>query len=680
MERVGVDIGGTFTDWVTIDDAGKMRVTKVPSTPDAYAGVFNAVNESGVDIEKLLSFDHGTTLGTNALIQRRLPRIAMITTKGFKGVMTEAARGAKEDVWDMYHDSPRPAIVPPRDRLEVEERVDYSGAIRTKLNEEDARRAVKIIKRREIKTIAICFLNSYTNGENERRMKEIVLEEYPEAIVSTSSESCPRIMENERFTTTILNVGLIRIMGDYITKLEEGMRERKYRNDILIAQSGGGLMGTEAARNVPVRTANSGPAAGAVAVQEIGRLAGFENVIGLDMGGTSTDVSVVLEGKLLTVPAWHVEWGHVIMFPAVDVTTVGAGGGSIAWFDSGGRLRSGPQSVGADPGPACYMKGGEEPTNTDANLAVGALDPERFLGGAMTVSKELSEQAISKKIASVLNLDTVHAADSVLQVAEANMADAIRLATLRKGLDPRDFALLAFGGAGPLHAARLGKELGIPKVIAPLTPGLTSALGCLLADIRHDMGISVFFNDATTVDIETLKRTFDDFEKQLTARLNRENIPPERQRLERTLDMCYTGQWRVLPIRVDGQLTREALDEAAESYHQLHEREHAFALRGRKVEIHGVNVTAVGITDKPSFEPVKERGTAAQARIGSRDVFWREEGQWTETSLYAREKLLPGASIEGPAIIEQLDSTILIPPEMTASIDEYLNIIINIHY
>ena len=525
MERVGVDIGGTFTDWVTIDADGKISVTKVPSTPGAYQGVFNALEESGVDVENLLSFDHGTTLGTNALIQRKLPRIAMITTKGFKGVMTEAARGTKEDVWDMYDNSPRPAIVPPRDRLEVEERIDYAGKVRVKLNEEEARRAVNIIKRRDINTIAICFVNSYTNDENERRMKEIVLEEYPEAVVSTSSEACPRIMENERFTTTILNVGLIPVVGDYITVLERGMRERKYSNDILIAQSGGGLMGTEAARDIPVRTANSGPAAGAVAVQEIGRLAGFENVIGLDMGGTSTDVSVVLEGRLLTVPAWHVEWGHVIMFPAVDVTTVGAGGGSIAWFDSGGRLRSGPQSVGADPGPACYMKGGDEPTNTDANLVVGALDADRFLGGQMKVSRDLSEKAIRDKIAGVLNVDAVHAADSVLQVAEANMADAIRLATLRKGLDPRDFALLAFGGAGPLHAARLGKELGIPKAIAPLTPGLTSALGCLLADIRHDMGISVFFNDATTVDIEVLRRHFESFEKQLVDRLNRENIP-----------------------------------------------------------------------------------------------------------------------------------------------------------
>ena len=680
MERVGVDIGGTFTDWVTIDAEGKMSVTKVPSTADAYKGVFDAAKGSGVDVENLLSFDHGTTLGTNALIQRSLPRIAMVTTKGFKGLMTEAARGTKEDVWDMYDDSPKPTIVPPRDRLEVDERIDYSGKVRKKLNEDEARKAVNIIKRRGIKTIAICFINSYTNDVNERRMEEIVLEEYPEALVSTSSGVCPRIMENERFTTTILNVGLIPIVGDYITVLEEGMRERKYKNDILIAQSGGGLMGTEAARDVPVRTANSGPAAGAVAVQEIGRLAGYDNVIGVDMGGTSTDVSVVLDGQLLTVPAWHVEWGHVIMFPAVDVTTVGAGGGSVAWLDSGGRLRNGPQSVGANPGPACYMKGGDQPTNTDANLVIGALDPERFLGGQMTVSKELSEKVVNEKIGRVLDVDTAHAADSVLQVAEANMADAIRLATLRKGLDPRDFVLLAFGGAGPLHAARLAKELGIPKAIAPLTPGLTSALGCLLADIRHDMGISVFFNDATVVDIDVLRQHFGEFEKQLLERLNRENIPPDRQRLERTLDMCYTGQWRVLPIRVDGDLTREALAEAVESYHQLHEREHTFALRDRKVEIHGVNVTAVGITNKPAFEPVKEKGTAAQAHIGARGVFWRETGDWTETNLYAREKLLPGANIEGPAIIEQLDSTILIPPDMTAIIDEQLNIVINTHY
>ena len=359
--QIGVDIGGTFTDWVMSDQDGEVQVVKTPTTPVAFTGVFDAMDAAGVTGDMIRSFAHGTTLGTNALIERRLPRVGMVTTKGLTAVLTQAARGAKEDIWDIYHESPRPSIVKPRDRLEVTERTLSSGEIRTGLDEDEARRAARILAARGIGTIAVCFLHSYANGRNEARMKEIILEESPEALVRTSHETIPRILEYERFTTTILNVALIPLMIDYLHALEAGLRDRSCERDVLIVQSAGGLMGVEATTDVPVRTANSGPSAGAIAAREFGSLAGFPNVIGLDIGGTSTDVSVTLEGEVRTTETWEVEWGHPIMFPAVDIITVGAGGGSVAWFDPGGKLRSGPRSMGAVPGPACYGKGGISP-------------------------------------------------------------------------------------------------------------------------------------------------------------------------------------------------------------------------------------------------------------------------------------------------------------------------------
>ena len=593
--------------------------------------------------------------------------------------MTEVAQGAKEDIWDMYHPSPRPGLVPYRDRFDIEERTRSTGDIETPLNEEQAREVVRIVKRRAIKVIATCFLHSYANNTSERRMKEIVQEDYPEATVVVSHETVPRIYEYERFTTTILNATLTPIMGAYLDALEGSMAQRGYGRDVLIAQSGGGLMSVGVAKAIPVRTANSGPAAGAVAGAEIGRMAGHQNVIGLDMGGTSTDVSVTADGKLRAVQSWHVEWGHPIMFPAIDVITIGAGGGSIAWFDEGGKLRTGPKSMGSNPGPACYMRGGEEPTNTDAHMVIGTLRPESFLGGAMKVSKELSKKVISEKVSDTLAMDSVHAADAVLRISEANMADAISLATVGKGLDPRDFALIAFGGAGPLHGARLAKELSIPRIIVPLNPGLTSALGCVLADIVHSVGASVFYPDSTKADLDKLESLFVDFEKQLAERLDVENVPQDKRVAERSLDMCYAGQWRVLPIRVEGKVTVAEVERCVVRYHETHLREHGLTLDDRPIEVHGVTSTAIGITDKPEFRPVKQKGAAADALLGdARSVYWRETDSWLNTRTYSRSKLLPGASMEGPAIIEQVDSTTVLPPDMSATVDELLNMVIEV--
>ena len=674
--RIGVDIGGTFTDWVMADREGEVRVVKTPTTPDGFAGVFNAMDEAGVGGERFRSFAHGTTLGTNALIERRLSRVAMVTTRGVTAVLTQAARGSKEDIWDIYHESPLPSIVKPRDRLEVTERTLSSGEIRTPLDEEEARIVARILRGRGIRTIAVCFLHSYTNGRNERRMKEIILEEHPEALVRTSHETIPRILEYERFTTTILNVALIPVMIDYLAALEQGLRGRGYDGDVLIVQSAGGLMGVEATSDIPVRTANSGPSAGAIAAREIGALAGFENIIGLDIGGTSTDVSVTLDGRLRTTETWEVEWGHPIMFPAVDIITVGAGGGSVAWFDPGGKLRSGPHSMGAVPGPACYGRGGDQPTNTDAHVVLGNLRPGAMLGGAMEIVPALAEKVIRDRIGRMLGRDTVSAAAAVVAVAEANMANAIRLATMRRGLDPRDFALVAFGGAGPFHGARVAAEMSIPTVLVPPRPGLTSALGCLMADIRHDLGASMFYGEAAAVDIDEMNDRFEEFDARVRAALDREGIPPERQSVEWTIDMCYAGQWRVFAIPVTTKMTPRSLLEVVELFKSLYLKRFTFDLGEREVEIHGIAVTGTGISDK--YRPgTVEATSTVPAAPDRRPVHWREAGGWVDTPVWSRPSLPVGFRTVGPAVVEQMDSTTLVPPGMTMTVDRYLNLVVD---
>ena len=676
MYRVGVDIGGTFTDWVMADADGVLTVIKTPTTQDGFSGVFADMDLASVDGHDIDSIAHGTTLGTNALIERRLPQVAMVTTRGLSGVLTQAARGAKEDIWDIYHESPRPSFVRPRDRLEVTERTLSSGEIRTPLDEDEALHVARVLRERGIRTIAVCFLHSYANPKNEQRMKDIILEEFPDALIRTSHETSPRILEYERFTTTVLNVGLIPVMYEYVEELEKGLQERHYGGDLLIAQSAGGLMGVEATQNVPVRTANSGPAAGAIAAREIGVAAGFDNIIGLDIGGTSTDVSVTQEGVTRTTQTWEVEWGHPIMFPAIDIITVGAGGGSVAWFDPGGKLRNGPRSMGAVPGPACYCKGGEEPTNTDAHAVLGNLHSETMLAGSMAIDTALAEKVIADNIARELDSTTQFAAEAVITVAEANMANAIRLATLRRGLDPRDFAIVAFGGAGPLHGARVAIELQIPTVIVPPSPGLTSALGCLMADIRHDLGVTAFYTDAGAVEHEAMEAQFVDFENTLRAALEREGIPSDRQQVERSIDMCYSGQWRVLQVPVTSQITHQSILNCVEAFHELHNRRFSFELHDREVEVHGINVTGVGITNK--YRPQhSQTNLTSEPKKTSRSVFWKELGEEADTPIWNRETIATGFTTVGPAIVEQMDSTTLVPPGVSLEVDGYGNLLLD---
>jgi N-methylhydantoinase A len=665
--RVAVDVGGTFTDICILEEkSGTVRVAKVPTTADPIDGVLSGVAQAGVDLNEVVLFSHGTTVATNALITRRLPPAAMVTTRGFRDII-EIRRGTKDDLWDAYKDV-APPYIRRRDRLEVTERIDYAGRVVTPLDAEEARRVAGILKRRGVSTVAVCFINAYANPEHERRMREILEEELPGVAVSTSSDVLPEIFEHERFSTTVANAVLAPLVGGYVRRLEDRLRDGGYGGDLLILHSGGGVMTPKAVGRLSARIASSGIAAGAIASRHLSTLCGYRNAIGLDMGGTSTDISLVHDGEVRVTKEWFVEYGYPICFPSIEVITIGAGGGSLAWIDEGGSLRNGPQSAGADPGPACYGRGNEQPTNTDANLYLGRLG-NTLIGGAMKLDPAAAERTIRSRIAEPLGLTTAEAATAVIDVANANMADAVRLVSIRRGYDPREFALVVFGGAGALHGAALARELSIPTVLVPPNPGITSALGCLLVDVRHDLS-TMFLGQVNAVDETELEREFAKLEAEGRVLLSHEGVSENQMEIRRLLDLRYLGQWRSLSVSVGSPVD---LASAVEQFHAEHEREHNYRRDDAPVEVYRLNVRAVGVTPKPELARHPLDG-APPSPAATRPVFFSETREWLDTPVFARDELPAGASIQGPVVVEQLDSTVLIPPGVRAEIDEWLNI------
>jgi N-methylhydantoinase A len=672
-QRVAVDVGGTFTDVCIFDEATReVRVTKVPSTPDdPMRAVLDGIARADVDLAGVSLFSHGSTVATNALITRNFRPAAMVTTTGFRDVI-EIRDGTKDDLWDAYKDV-APPYIRRRDRFEVTERIDFSGQVVAPLDEDEARRVARLLRKRGAETVAVCFVNSYVNPAHEIRMREILEQELPGVAVSTSAEILPEIFEHDRFATTVANAVLAPLVAGYVGRLAHQLEVGGYTGDLLLLHSGGGSMTPKMAERYPVRLAASGIAAGAIAARHVAAQCGYANAIGLDMGGTSTDISLVHGGELRVTKEWSVEYGYPIIFPSIEVLTIGAGGGSIAYIDEAGSLRNGPQSAGADPGPACYGAGGTRPTNSDANLALNRLGTS-LAGGAKTLRPELAEKAILDGVAGELGLDLERAAGAILKVANANMADAVRLISIRRGYDPRDFALVAFGGAGALHGAEVAGELGIPTVIVPPNPGVTSALGCLLVDIRHDLS-AMFGAVARDADTEEFESAFAGLEAEATARLRQEGVAAEDAVLQRMVSMRYLGQWRSLTVRCGSG--RGALAEAVQLFHEQHEREYAFRRDDTPVEIYQLGLTAIGTTPKPAFAAHQASRRAAPRPRQVRDVYYDSLG-WVPTPIHDRDELAAGTEIVGPAIIDQLDATTLVPPRTRAEVDEWLNIRIHL--
>ena len=636
--RVAVDIGGTFTDICIMDEAsGQVRVAKTSSTPeDPLQGAMNGLGEAKVDLKNVTLFSHGTTVATNALITRRLPPAAMVCTRGFRDVI-EIRRANKEELWDTYDDV-APPYIRRRDRLVVSERIDHAGMVVEALNEDEAREVARVLRKRGVESVAICLMNAFMNPAHEQRLREILVAEMPGADIITSSDTLPEIFEHERFSTTVVNSILSPVIGRYVQRMSTQLKEGGYASDLLLLHSGGGVMTPATAQHFAGRLAGSGIAAGAIASRHIAK-------------------------------DWGIEFGHPIRFPSIEVLTIGAGGGSLAWIDDVGALHNGPQSAGADPGPACYGHGNAVPTNTDANVALGRLGTS-LAGGNIMLDGGAAEKAVITGVAEPLGMSKDEAAKSIVSVANANMADAVRLISISRGYDPRDFALVAFGGAGALHGVALAKELAIPTVIVPPNPGVTSALGCLLVDIRHDLAQS-YLMPASAADAGDIETKFSEMESEARERLEAEGVAAEDMLLQRGMDMMYTGQWRSLTVPVSTPFS--SVDEAVEAFHSDHEREYAFRRDDANVDLFRLNLTAIGITQKAELQRFDKTGSAPKAS-NTRPVTFDELDAPVDTPIYQHEDLSAGSTFSGPAIVEQLDSTTVIPPDVRVEVDEWLNI------
>jgi N-methylhydantoinase A len=670
--RVGVDSGGTFTDICLFDETtGAVAVWKVPSTPadpsqGIAAGVAEGLAEFGATPAAVGYFGHGTTVATNALIQHRGARTGLITTEGFRDLL-EIGRQKRPDLYDIQVDKP-PVLVTRDLRLEVPERVHHDGTVEQALDPADLRAAVGKLRQAGVDAVAVCFLYGFAVPEHEAMAARVLSELFPEAYVSISHAIAPEFREFERMSTAVVNAYLGPVMQAYIRRLAGRLTELGLTTAPHLTQSNGGVISFDHAARLPVRTVLSGPSTGVVGAREVGRQAGFNDLITFDMGGTSTDVALLSDGacRLASEAVVH---GYPIKAPMLDIHTVGAGGGSIAFVDSGGLLKVGPRSAGADPGPVCYGLGAIEPTVTDANIVLGTLNPVSLLGGRMTVRHDLALQAVTG-LSEQLGLDPMQTAQGIISVVTANMARAIRVISVQRGYDPRDYTLIGFGGAGPLHAARLARELEISRVLIPVSPGILCAMGLLLTDLRTDFAATrLTVLDAAAWPV--LEAMFANLTARADDWFNAEGIAPEARRIVCTVDMRYAGQNYELAI----PLGSDAATQAA-AFAEAHRQMYGFAADEEPVQLVTFRVEASAIVPKATFSAQSPAGPHADAALlGRRPVWLPEAGGFVDCPIYDRAKLQPGNIVAGPAILEQMDATTVVLPNMTATVEPYLNII-----
>jgi N-methylhydantoinase A len=677
--RIGVDSGGTFTDVCLFEEAsGRIEVWKVSSTPDDPSrgiaeGVAEGVARVGAGAGDIGYFGHGTTVGTNALIQHRGVKTGLITTDGFRDLL-EIGRQKRPDLYDIQADK-SPVLVARDLRLQVPERVRHDGTIETALDEQAVREAARTLRAAGVQAVAISFLYSFVRPEHEEAARRILVEEFPEAFTCTSSEVAPEFREFERMSTAVVNAYLGPVMQSYIHRLAERLAGLGLAVPPHLTQSNGGVIGFEQAARLPVRTILSGPSTGVVAAQAVGAMVGIDNLITFDMGGTSTDVALLAGGQC-RLASEAIVHGYPIKAPMLDIHTVGAGGGSIAFVDSGGLLKVGPRSAGAYPGPVCYDKGNAEPTVTDANVVLQTLNPTHLLAGRMAVRQDLARAAIGR-LAAALDMEVMATAQGIISVVTANMARAIRVISVQRGHDPRDYTLMAFGGAGPLHAARLARELEIGRILVPRAPGILCAMGLLLTDLRADFA-STRLHALGAAAAPMLEAAFAELRRQAEAWFAAEAIGPASRRLGRSVDMRYAGQNYELSVPVpDGPIGAATLDALAEGFAAAHRRMYGFVAEGEPVQLVTYRIEAAGLVRKAEFQPRRETGPdAAAALIGTREVWLPEAGGFVACPVYDRDRLDAGNRIAGPAIIEQMDTTTVVLPGLLARVEPYLNLIL----
>ena len=681
--RVAVDIGGTFTDVVVFDEAnGSLALAKALSTPAELArGVLEGLTKATVQFGEVSSLIHGSTVVINAIIERQGAKTALVTTKGFRDVY-EIGRINRPESFNPRFRKHRP-LVPRENIFEVTERMLADGSVCTPFDEEEAREVARIIKEEGFEAVAVLFLHSYRAPEHEIRMCQILRETEPSLFLSASHELSREYREYERTSTVAANAYVGPKVSQYLGDLERRLRDHRFGGSLMIMQSNGGLSDVEMARRQCIQMMESGPAGGVVGTMALCDMLELDAAIAFDMGGTTAKASVIRRGEPSLSPDYFIggyNEGLAIRIPVLDIVEVGTGGGSIAWLDEGGGLHVGPRSAGAEPGPASYGRGGIEPTVTDANVILGRLSPESFLGGEMRLDRIAAEKALRDKLAQPLAVNLQRAAAGMLQVATAAMANAVRHVTLERGLDPRDFTLVAYGGGGPLHAASVAKELSIGKIIIPNAPGHFSALGMLMADLRRDY-VQTLFERMDDIEMFQLEDHFQKLEDEGRQALLASGIPPERIVFERAADMRYVGQEHAVAVRMPANAGDEsARTEIKRRFDEAHELRYSHSAPEESADIVSLRVSAIGRLRKPHFAQIAQ-GQAmppANSRRGARTVLFEGAGA-IESPVYDREKLLQGNVIAGPAIIEEVASTTVVEPGDTATVNGFGHLVLQLN-
>jgi N-methylhydantoinase A len=676
---VGTDIGGTFTDVIGVNlETGEQRLGKVASTPPTYFdGVINGLERAGIRGEEVLSFRHGATVSTNAILERKGVKTALITTEGFRDVLG-GGRAERISAFELDWDPPD-LIIPRRNVLTIRERISPYGEVVTPLSEDEVKAAARMIAKRGIESVAVVYIDSFMNPVHELRTREILHQELPGLDVTLSHEVLPQMLEFERTCTTVLNAYISPILKNYLGGLSRRLKQDwNYSGSILVTTSGGGVIGMDEAVKFPAKTFHSSPVSGAVGLAGyIGSLAGFENVIAFETGGTTNNVSIIYKGKPAITHEWKILWNVPCCLPSVDTIYIGAGGGSIGWVDKGGMLNVGPQSMGAVPGPACYGAGGTEPTNTDTQIVLGRIDPAYYLGGEIKVDGALSHKALKEKIGDHYGWDAPTAAANMYMMAMTNLMMAMRLQTVSRGWDPRDFAIVPYGGGGAMYACDLAREIGAAKVIVPPLPGYASAFGAIRVDVKHEFTTPLHKIEAE-LDFGKLNADFDVLVTKGVQTLMQEGMEPDQITIERYVDVKYFSQARFFTVEI-GKEPITTLAKITEDFMTAMQAAYGYTLPPgyAPVELVNLRVIARGDLPKPNLPEVRRETTLADAAKPSRKVWFKDAG-FVDTAIYERERLPVGARFDGPAIIEQPDTTTVMPPRTNCSVDKFGNLIITV--
>ena len=685
--RVGVDVGGTFTDVVLVEErTGEILIAKVATVPsDPSEGCVHAIDKAiaayALTPEQFAFTVHGTTIATNTIIEGKQAKAGLITCEGFRDVL-EIAYQTRPNLYDVFYDKPKPLI--PRYLCRgVPERIDADGVVLVPLDEEAVRVVARFLAKEGVEAIAVALLHSYKDPTHERRCGEILAEELPDMPIVLSSDISPEYREYPRTSTAVVNAVLLPRVGPYVARLEERLVERRIRSGLHLMSSSGGIIAANVAKRHPVHLVESGPAAGVIGASFIAQLSGYRNLLALDIGGTTAKAALVNDGQpqiadqfevgssaVATVTA-HRGQGYPVLTPVISLVEIGAGGGSIANVDPGGVLTVGPQSAGAVPGPACYGRGGTEPTLTDANLVLGRLNPDYFLGGEAKLDVERAREAVLEHAAKPTGLGLIEAACAIIDIANAKMTGALYFISVEQGVDPREYVLVPSGGAGPMQAVAIARALGTRTVLIPPAPGLNSAVGLLATDLKHEL-VRTYMKKAADAEPAHLAATFDEMEAATRLLLHDEGVTGERIRIIREIAMCYVGQSYQLKIEVPDRIDSDTWKTMTEVFHRRHASAYGFDNAGEPTQFVNLRLSAIGKVDRPTVRRLaRAEDDVGRALKGRRPVYFSEAGGMTSTEIYDRARFLAGDRFAGPAIVEQMDTTTVIPPGAAVEVDTF---------